>query len=141
MSKTRIVVIQLKEIVYTAIFVGLGILLILLLVFMFLPKNKDKASSHAQYVPGVYTHEITIGETPLNVEVVVDSNHINSVTVANLSDSVTTMYPLVEPALDDIANQLQNNVSLEDLVLSQDCKYTQLLLIQGVECALLKAAA
>lgn len=143
MSKTRIVVIQKKEIVYTAIFVGLGILLILLLVFMFLPKNKDKTSerAQAQYIPGVYTNQITLGEASLNVEVVVDENHINDVSVTNLNDSVTTMYPLVAPALEAIADQLANNVALEDLVISDDYKYTQMLLIQGVEGALEKAAA
>lgn len=142
MSKTKIVVIQKKEIVYTAIFVGLGILLILLLVVMFLPKNKDNsANSQAEYIPGVYTNQITLGETSLNVEVVVDENHINNVSVANLSDSITTMYPLVEPALDAISNQLSNNVALEDIVISDDYKYTQMLLLQGVEGALEKAAA
>ena len=139
MSKTKIVVIQMKEIVYTAIFVGLGILLILLLVFMFLPKNKDSASSQAQYTPGVYTNQISLGETSLNVEVVVDENHINSVSVSNLTDSITTMFPLVEPALEEISNQLANNVALEEIVMSDDCKYTQMLLIQGVEGALQKA--
>ncbi len=139
MSKTRIVVIQMKEIVYTAIFVGLGILLILLLVLMFLPKSRNKASAQAQYIPGVYTHQITLGESSLNVEVVVDENHINNVSITNLSDSITTMYPFVAPALDDISKQLSNNVSLSDIVISKDYKYTEMLLIQGVEKALDKA--
>ena len=34
MAKTKIVVIQLKEIIYTVIFAALGILLILLLIFI-----------------------------------------------------------------------------------------------------------
>ena len=37
-SKTRIVVLHMKEIIYTAIFAVLAIVLILLLIFMFLPK-------------------------------------------------------------------------------------------------------
>ena len=39
MSKTKIIVLQMKELVYTGIFVGLGILLIVLLFVMFYPKN------------------------------------------------------------------------------------------------------
>ncbi len=141
MSKTRIVIIQLKEIIYTAIFVGLGILLILLLVFMFLPKSKGSAgaSDKAQYVPGVYTNQITLGETTLNVEVVLDENHINDVTISNLDESVTTMYPLVEPALKGIEKQLVNGVAPEDVVVSEDYKYTQMLLLQAVEDAIDKA--
>ena len=122
MSKTRIVAIEMKDIGCTSIFVGLGILLILLLVAMFLPKGKHKASDQAEYIPGVYTHQITLGESSLNVEVVVDKNHINNVSITNLSDSITTMYPIVAPALDDISKQLSNNVSLKDLVISEDYK-------------------
>ena len=40
-SKTKIVVLHMKEIIYTAVFAALAIILILLLVFMFLPKNKE----------------------------------------------------------------------------------------------------
>lgn len=140
MSKTKIVVIQMKEIVYTAIFVGLGILLVLLLVIMFLPK-KDSNTKQAQYTPGVYSNQITLGETSLNVEVVVDENHINDVSVTNLSDSITTMFPMVKPALEDLSKQLSNNVALDDIVYPEHCKYTEMLLIEGVENALKKAAA
>lgn len=38
-SKTKIVVLRMKEIIYTAVFIGFGIFLILLLVIMFRPKK------------------------------------------------------------------------------------------------------
>ncbi|MBQ9608405.1 MAG: hypothetical protein IJV15_03060 [Lachnospiraceae bacterium] len=41
-SKTKIVVLKSKELIYTGIFVVLGILLIILLVYMFSPSKKDK---------------------------------------------------------------------------------------------------
>ena len=54
-SKTKIVVLRMKEIIYTAIFIGLGILLILLLLVMFRPKKESSAApASAQYIPGVY---------------------------------------------------------------------------------------
>ena len=43
-SKTKIVVLRMKEIIYTAVFIGFGIFLILLLVIMFRP-NKDTPAS------------------------------------------------------------------------------------------------
>ena len=43
-SKTKIVVLKSKELIYTGIFIVLGILLIILLVYMFSPSKKDKAS-------------------------------------------------------------------------------------------------
>ena len=44
-SKTRIWVFHMKELIYTGIFVALGILLILLLVYMFAPKDSKSATS------------------------------------------------------------------------------------------------
>ena len=54
-SKTKIVVLHMKEVIYTVVFVILGILLILLLTFMFLPNGKKHTSQKQEYMPGVYT--------------------------------------------------------------------------------------
>ena len=42
-SKTKIVVLRMKEIIYTAIFIGLGIILITLFFIMFRPKEESSA--------------------------------------------------------------------------------------------------
>ena len=39
-SKTKIVVLRMKEIIYTSIFIGLGIILVTLLFIMFRPKKE-----------------------------------------------------------------------------------------------------
>lgn len=142
MSKTRIVVIQLKEIIYTALFVILGILLILLLVFMFMPKKESKVAQEAEqkYTAGVYTTMMTLNDTALNLEVVVDDNHINSVSIVNVDESVTTMYPLLEPSLKEIANQLYKDVDINEIKLSEDSKYTQTLLVETIKATLAKAS-
>lgn len=142
MSKTKIVIVQLKELIYTGIFVGLGILLILLLVFMFLPKGNHTTTgaNTAKYKPGVYTTQLSLNDTQLNMEVVLDENHINSVSLVNLDETVSTMYPLLEPALEEISSQLSNNVALSDVTLSENSKYTQTLLLGAIETALEKAS-
>ena len=43
-SKTKIIVLHMKEIIYTIIFAALGILLILLLILMFHPKEQSAVS-------------------------------------------------------------------------------------------------
>lgn len=141
MAKTKIVVIQLKEIIYTVIFAALGILLILLLIFMFRP-NKDKetaSTDSALYTAGVYTSSISLNDTALNLEVVVDKNHINKVSIKNIDESITTMFPLVEPSLEAITTQLYNDVPIDQLELLEDSKYTQQLLIEAIKLALEKA--
>ena len=79
-AKTKIVVLHMKELIYTAIFVGLGILLIMLLLFMFLPKKKkDKSVETMKYVAGVHTSSILFHDSTLDVQVIVDENRINSI--------------------------------------------------------------
>ncbi len=143
MAKTKIIVIQMKELIYTAIFAGLGILLIILLTVMFLP-SRDKSEDAGQtdaglYKPGVYNSQIALGDTTLNLEVVVDSDQIKSVSFVNLEDSVTTMYPLVKPSLETIEKSLQEGTSIDDITFSEKSKYTESLLVEGIKTALDKA--
>lgn len=141
MSKTKIVVIQRKELIYTGIFVGLGILLICLLIFMFRPASQTDTASQttASYKPGVYTTELSLNDTLLNIEVVVDEHHVNSVSFSNIDESVSAMYPLLEPTLSDIESQLCNNVDISEISTSENNKYTQTLLLDAIQETLEKA--
>jgi uncharacterized protein YggE len=123
------------------IFAALGILLILLLIFMFKPDKKDKAAQAEvdMYTAGVYTSSITLNDMVLNLEVVVDKNHINSVSIKNIDEAVTAMYPLVDPSLEAIKEQLYNDVPIDQLEVQEDKKYTQQLLIEAIGAALDKA--
>lgn len=49
-SKTKIIVLHMKEIIYTIIFAALGILLILLLILMFHPKEQSAESDPQCYI-------------------------------------------------------------------------------------------
>lgn len=142
MSKTKIVVLQMKEIAYTGIFVALGILLIILLVVMFLPgkeENTDVSDADAVYQPGIYTTELTINNTKLQLEVAVDASHINSVSLTNVDETVKTMFPLMEPTVDAIEEQLANGTSIDDITPSEDNQYTQEILLGAVKNALNEA--
>ena len=79
-SKTKIVVLRMKEIIYTAVFIGFGIFLILLLVIMFRPKKDTPASAKGTvYHPGVYSSALHLGSQEVNVEVTVDAVEITGV--------------------------------------------------------------
>ncbi len=140
-SKTKIVVLRMKEIIYTAIFVGLGILLITLFLVMFRPKNSVATSGDpVLYVPGVYSSAITLNSQDINVEVTVDSKKITSVSLIPLSEAVTTMYPLMQPAMDNLSEQILKNQSTENISYSTETRYTSGVLLKAVNQALSKAA-
>lgn len=140
-SKTRIVVFHMKEIIYTAIFAALGILLVLLLLFMFLPDHSGKKQTSKEYTPGIYTASMTLNNTPLEVEVSVDKNHINSIRFSNLDESVETMYPLVQPAMEEIAGQIIETQSADQIKSGEDDSYTSNLILDIIQKALKKAEA
>lgn len=138
-SKTKIVVLHMKEIIYTAVFVVLGILLVVLLAFMFSPKKEKTGSNSKEYVPGIYTSMVTVGNTNLEVEVAVDSSHINAIRFSNLDESVTAMYPLVQPAIESIAQQIYESQSLDNIALSESNPFTSQMILNAIEDALKKA--
>lgn len=142
MSKTKIIVLHLKEIIYTGIFVGLGILFLLLLFFMFFSKDSKATMNDIEkkYQPGVYTSQLCFNDTALNLEVIVDENHINSISLWNIDESVSAMYPLLEPSLENIETQLCNNTDIADLQLDENSKYTETLLLDAITLTLEKAA-
>lgn len=140
-SKTRIVVLHMKEIIYTAIFAGLAILLILLFLFMFLPGSKETSGNVSQYNSGIYTSDLSLGNTELTVEVTVDDSQITSIRFANLDETVTAMYPLIQPTIEELSEQIIDTQSLEDIQYSEDSPYTSQVIINAVDEALKKAAA
>lgn len=137
-SNPKIVVFQLKEMIYTIIFVILGILLILLLVFMFLNSGDEKASE-STYVPGTYTSSLTIGSIPAEVSVKVDSNRITDVTLVPVGDAVETMYPLLKTSINEIKGQIISSQSLENIYLTSDSTYTYTVLMNAIQSAVNKA--
>lgn len=141
MSNTKIVVIKLKQIIYGVIFAVLGIVLLILLLALFKSGKKDSGPNEdtAKYIPGVYTSVVALNDSILNLEVIVDKNHINSVQLINLDEAITTMYPLVAPSIKSIAEQLCNDVDIASIQIKEDSKYTQTLLLDAIEQTLEKA--
>lgn len=143
-SKTRIVVLRMKEIIYTAIFIGLAILLIMLLLFMFRPKKEktapaEETAATATYTPGLYSASIVLGSQNVNVEVAVGADRINSIALVPLNDSVTTMYPLMQPSMDSLAAQIVESQSLEGIEYPAGSQYTSMALMNAIKTAVSKA--
>ena len=93
----------------------------------------------AAYVPGVYSAALTLGSENVNVEVTVDKDRINSIDLVPLSEAVTTMYPLMQPTLDDLASQIVSTQSTENLTYQSASRYTSTALLNAINTALDKA--
>ena len=151
MSKTKIVVFKLKELLLTAALVVFGILILLLIIAMISMDTEstpgvggtasvgDSTETSALYYPGVYTSTLELNDTTIHLELVCDSDHINSVRLLNLDEAVETMYPLLNPALEDLELQLSKNVPVDELEFTEGSTYTQTLLVEAIEKTLAKA--
>lgn len=158
-SKTKIIVLHMKEIIYTGIFALLGIILIIFLILLFVPgDNSDtlpdnapipteeaspspdaSVSSSSLYIPGLYNTELMLNDQMINVEVIVDQTQITSVKLVNLSESVATMYPLLQPTFDSLAEQIYETQSLDNITYASENKYTSLVLLEAIRKSLEKA--
>lgn len=145
MAKTRIIVLKLKKLLRIAIPVALVLVLSVFLLILFISPAKNDTNEEqitptvATYRAGVYNSVIELNDSHLNLEVIVDTDHINSVRLVNLDEATAAMYPLMEPAAADISAQLAAGTSLDEITLSEISKYTQTLLLEGVRNTLKKA--
>ena len=140
-SKTRIWVFHMKELIYTAIFVVLGIVLLLLLIFMFSEDHSERTLTDlsGKYTAGIYTASMTLGGSPVEIAVTVDRDYISSITFHQLDETVAAMYPLMKPALHDLSAQICEKQSAEDVSYSEDSQYTSMMLMSTIRTALEKA--
>jgi uncharacterized protein with FMN-binding domain len=97
------------------------------------------AEERGTYIPGTYSTSLILNDMTANIEVIVDENYISSVRFVELNEALKTKYPLLEPALSDIADQLIETQSMESIVYSDDMRYTATLLISAIESALKEA--
>lgn len=132
---TKIIVVQLKELIKTAVFAVIGILLIILLIYFFIPKDNNK---QALYIPGIYSSEIVLHNNPVSIEVTVSENEIEDIQLMNMGETQEVFYPLFEPAMEELAKEIIDRQSLE-VSTSTDTSVTSQILLDAVGSALEKA--
>lgn len=103
----------------------------------------DSASGPAgtdnTYIPGIYTTELILGSETANVEVIVSDHAITSVSLADPSETLTTMYPLLEPIMESLNDQLCEMQDPSQVTYSAETRYTSLVLLEAVKASLEKA--
>lgn len=160
-SQTRIVILKMRTIVYTGIFIFLVLVLGVLLYLMFGRPAENTGSSDASspasstvsstanvsgtgtslYYPGCYSAVLKLGDHSVDVNVTVNSNRIESIRLAELTDELSNSYPLLEPAAEDLDQKIAATQSTEYLTYDENMQYTQMALTEAVKTALSKASA
>jgi uncharacterized protein with FMN-binding domain len=141
-AKTKIVVLHMKELIIFGALALFALLLIILFVSFSGSKSEDGAdtSEAMTYIPGTYTSSVSLNDSAVEVQVTVDRDHINSIELIHLDESVETMYPLVGPALEELSAQILATQSLEGITYRSESQYTSTLLYKAIVSAIEKAS-
>ena len=68
-----------------------------------------------------------------------DNAGINSIRFTKMDEAAAAMLPLAQPAMEDIAEQICQTQSLDNLELSSDSAYTSQVIVDAIKDALAKA--
>ena len=118
MSGTRIFVLQMKDLIRIGIFTALGLALVILLLVLLVPRGRaeepeeDRATYHTgRFVPGTYAAYIFLNEEPVQVRVAVSYDDILMVYLSGMDEVQRTFYPLIEPRMQDLAEEVLRHQS------------------------------
>lgn len=154
-SRTKIVVLHMKELLYTLVFAALGLVFVGVLVLLLGgdPNEEDAATESMQssqeavdgdaetskYLPGIYTTELVLGSDSVEIEVVTTKDEITSITLKGVDDDIRQLYPLLESTFTSIRDQIYETGSVDDVTYDQNSKYTSLVIIEAIKNSLEKA--
>ena len=118
-GKTKIVVLKLKELICAGVFLALAILAIILFVITSKSGKGTSASKQEDtsslYIPGTYTTAMILNGSNVELAVTVDETAILSIDLKNMDETISVMYPLMEPALEDLASQIIEKQSIDEI--------------------------
>ena len=136
MSKTKFMVIKFRELLKTAAFAILGVVIIIALIYFLVPKGNKTAS----YTPGTYTSKISFDNETINVEVSVNASKIKSVKLIYDGDTVPVFYPLFESVAEDIGKEIVKKQTFEVSV-PREAPVTGQLILDAVKNSVTMASA
>ncbi len=136
MSSTKFVVVKAKELVKTAIFAVLGVVILVGLITFFLHLGEDEDSG--RYRDGTYYGEMAVGEETAEVAVTVTDGRITDIAMEESTEAVAAFYPLLETAVEEVGREVVATQSLTVEVSAQNVHSAQLILnavAEGLEQA------
>ena len=139
MSK-KIVILKRRQLLLSAILIVIAIAAVLIISLGKKSGPDDNISlEDARYIPGLYNSDIRLSDYTLHLEVAVDRDCIKSVNITNLDEEILSMYPLIEPSLQAVSEQLIGGVAIDAVTINEDSKFTQMMLIEAIGSMLEKA--
>ncbi len=130
--KNQIVVLKMKDIIKKAVFLVIGIVVIVFFIGMF---TEDKETV---YNEGTYQADIVLNGKAVVLNVTVDDNAIKNITLSDLSETQSVFYPTFNSCFEDISNSVLEAQST-DIEIPKDYSMTGQILLSAIDSALNQA--
>lgn len=135
MGSTKFVVVKARELIKTAVFAVLGVIILVGLITFFLHMGTEEDGA---YRDGTYYGELALGRETAEVAVTITEGKIADVALEESSESVAVFYPLLETAVEEVEREVVANQSLTIAVSKQNAASAQVVLdavAEGLEKA------
>ena len=132
MGSTKFVVVKARELIKTAVFAVLGVIIIVGLITFFLHMGDDENTG--MYRDGTYYGEMETGGEVTEIAVVIENGEIADVSAEETTEAVAVFYPLLETAVEEVGREIVATQSLTVEVSPENAYSAQLVLDAVAEC-------
>ena len=139
MVKSRFVVLQMKDIVRTGIFVIIGLILLIVLIWAIMPRGAGTDMGARNFTPGTYTSYIIIHNRPIGISVTVDESRIIDIALSEMEESQEVFYPLIRPTMATLSAEVISRQTT-NIEAPADAAITSRILLDAINNALMQAS-
>ena len=132
MGSTKFVVVQARELIKTAVFAVLGVIIIVGLITFFLHMGDEENTG--MYRDGTYYGEMEVGGEITEIAVEIKDGQIADISMEEPAEAVTVFYPLLETAAEEVGQAVVATQSLTVEVEPENAHSAQLILDTVAEC-------
>lgn len=132
MGSTKFVVVKAKELIKTAVFAVLGVIIIVGLITFFLHMGDEENTG--MYRDGTYYGEMKVGGEVTEIAVEIRDGQIADISMEEPAEAVTVFYPLLETAAEEVGQAVVATQSLTVEVEPENAHSAQLILDTVAKC-------
>ena len=132
MGSTKFVVVKARELIKTAVFAVLGVIIIVGLITFFLHMGDDENTG--MYRDGTYCGEMETGSEVTEIAVEIKNGEIVDVSMEEPVEAVAVFYPLLETTAEEVGQAVVESQSLTVEVAPENAHSAQLVLDAVAEC-------
>ena len=132
MGSTKFVVVKAKELIKTAVFAVLGVIILVGLITFFLHMGDEENAG--MYRDGTYYGEMELGGEITEIAVEIKNGEIADVSMEEPAEAVAVFYPLLETAAEEVGQAVVATQSLTVEVEPENAHSAQLVLDTIAEC-------